>query len=555
VAWLIAHHRLEQEAADCEGSLQACSAELLLACSALEEPAIDVLQQEGSAVAAIPHVLAAAAAVTDLLAARGGASPRSLHNMWQHLQAVDLALQEELRSIDCATVRQLGQAHQQFAAACQAPASNSAEPAFLESLRLLCNQHTLASEDCKEQLLAQAETEERRHMLALKQHKAAWSAFQDSARASLATRSPASSCRSTADGNCCSDGLAEESSSGVTAHGTADGWAADEQSVFVHALHACLAPGAGGRRALPQQMAALLPSRSQEEVCAHLQWHRDEGRRRSAVKHCEAAWRHEQAAVQAAAAQLLAESEACLLASVQRLVLQLEAEASCMLSAAAAAKQRQAQEAGEVAEVQHRLPVAVAAAAKQAAQRNAAADYRSRMAQLLADHKSQLQAQAAAASAKQQAAAAASAKEAAVAAAAGRQRAQHRRQMLEQKAAARQQQATRRELRRQQQEEELQALCLQVAPLVARDACRARAATESSAAAAAVAEKRHGVFAAALSFTNDQLLADQRLKVYEALRALALHTTPAGRQAVAAARPSGPLRADMLTSEQRRGLL
>ena len=41
------------------------------------------------------------------------------------------------------------------------------------------------------------------------------------------------------------------------------------------------------------------------------------------------------------------------------------------------------------------------------------------------------------------------------------------------------------------------------------------------------------------------------LQVYEALRVLGLHTTPAGRAAVAGARPPRALRADTLTSGQR----
>ncbi|PRW56614.1 2-C-methyl-D-erythritol 4-phosphate chloroplastic [Chlorella sorokiniana] len=59
--------------------------------------------------------------------------------------------------------------------------------------------------------------------------------------------------------------------------------------------------------------------------------------------------------------------------------------------------------------------------------------------------------------------------------------------------------------------------------------------TESSAAVAGVEQQRHGLFAQALGFTTDQLLADQRFKVYEALRQLGLHNSAAGRQAVVAA--------------------
>lgn len=44
------------------------------------------------------------------------------------------------------------------------------------------------------------------------------------------------------------------------------------------------------------------------------------------------------------------------------------------------------------------------------------------------------------------------------------------------------------------------------------------------------------------------------LQVYEALRQLGLHTTAAGRQAVAAARPARQPRPDTLTSAQRQGL-
>ena len=44
------------------------------------------------------------------------------------------------------------------------------------------------------------------------------------------------------------------------------------------------------------------------------------------------------------------------------------------------------------------------------------------------------------------------------------------------------------------------------------------------------------------------------LQVFEALRALGLHSTAAGRQAIAAAQPARPLRADTLNSAQKQGM-
>ncbi|KAL4444325.1 hypothetical protein ABPG75_012062 [Micractinium tetrahymenae] len=123
------------------------------------------------------------------------------------------------------------------------------------------------------------------------------------------------------------------------------------------------------------------------------------------------------------------------------------------------------------------------------------------------------------------------------------------------KQAARQQAEAARQAAEARREAALEALRLQAAPAAQRDAARATGPTQSSAAALSAGQAQHGLFAGAMAgLTSEQVLRDQRFKVYEALLQLGLHTTAAGRQAVAAARPARQPRPDTLTSLQRQGL-
>lgn len=89
----------------------------------------------------------------------------------------------------------------------------------------------------------------------------------------------------------------------------------------------------------------------------------------------------------------------------------------------------------------------------------------------------------------------------------------------------------------------------QVAPAAARDRGRTTGPTASTRTPAGPKEGR--AFRQLFGLTTDDVLKDQRFRLLEALRALNLHASGAGREALAAARPARPPRPESLTSAQR----
>ena len=500
--WLLAQQCLEQEAADCEAALAGwveaglepgmrSQASARLGEPGSEAGAVGNVSQatQDSASSSIAEAVALAQAVASVLAAHGPPArrthPGQLAGLKSRLQAAEQAMQQQLVALQAAASELLGQAQQQFAAACRPPASPPDSGSLPEQVQQVCAQHPLADAECKAQLLQGAEEAQGGHAKQLQERRSTWQAFLAASSAACGIDSPSGS-------------------------GTAQGWPADEHLVFLHSRQACLAPGGGGRAALVRQLAALLPGRTQQQVQSHEQWHKEASRLQGAVQQLEARWRQECAAFVAAAGALLGESAAGYLAGADAALRQLEAAVACLRSAGDLQQLQAAQEEQAAVESVELQKAAAAAVAQQWVQKKELEERRACMKQLLAAHCQRQAEQAAAAHAAQQAAAAEAAAAAAAAAAVGRQRAEYRKQQAATRAALRQQEVARRQREAQRRGEALEQLRRQVAPEVRRDAGRATGATHSSGASA---DKPQRLFAEARGFTTDQLLRDQRFKV------------------------------------------
>lgn len=520
--WLVKQQALEQQAADCEAALQA----ELESCSgrAHELPADD------DAATALPTVdtseAAALAATVAVLRIGAGGTPAVLASLREQLATAAQRVQTQLVT--------LGAAAAELAAGAERPSSEPAGEACLaEQVRQLCAQHPLA--ECASQLQADAAELEARHAQQRQERRAAWQAFAASSGSGSGSAPSHEASGSSWDG--CQG-----------AGGTADGWTADEHATFLHERTASGAEPAE----LARHLAALLPCRSREQVQAHERWQREAGRLQAGVQQADAAARGEAAAFVRAATALLQEAEAGLMARAEAALAQLEAAAAGLQCADALQAQREERAAQAAEEATGHLEAAALAAARLEDQRRAALDYRARMRQLLHEHREQQEEQAAAAAAAKREEAAAAAQESAAAAAANAAAVQRRVMQAAAKQAERQEQAARRREEVERRAAALDALRRRVAPVVARDAARVMAPTQSTAAAVAVERQAHGLFSAALGFTTDQVLADQRFRVLEALRGLGLHRSPAGRAAAVAAKPASSVRVDTLTSAERR---
>ena len=479
-------------------------------------------------------VTAATAAAALLLGGTGPAAPSQLQTVQQGLLHAEQALAAQLVADATHIDALLYAVQQQHAAACRLPGGDSSQT-LSECLARLCAQYPLATPECAAQLLADATAAEARCDQQLQECRAAWRAFRASARRQLTAQVdrqrsaeregaavlPGWSSAGTSPRRCSSAGggwpaeSGSELALGLATARTDDGWAPDEHTVFERARCLCMAPGGGSEAALLLELAAQLPGRSAEQVRAHAAWRKEDGRLRAAVGRLEAGWRCERTLLECTAAARLAESEAGRLAAAGAAVVQLEAAAASLLSAATLDEQRTTRADQEASGFEQRWAAAGTLAERRAAERLAAERHRARMLQLLSEHRQRQGRSAAAAAAAERAAAAAAVGEARAAAAADAQRVQHRREMLAAKQ-ARQELAQQRCKRvEQQREAALAALRAGVAPTVARDTARAAAPTQSSAAAAAEQRQQYGLFARALSFTTEALLRDRRFQVGE----------------------------------------
>ena len=549
--WLLAQHRLEQEAADAEAELAAIfdgggvagALECLPpACEPDAAPADGCLGADAISSAAALGTLSART-----LADRPGEA--QLASLQQRITAAPRDLQQQLGSLQAVASELLRDVQQaQRGAASGGCTANDAEGLGSRGARL-CAEHPLVPAGCIRALCTQSVQLEARHAQQREERLAAWRRFLagTGGGGSAAPDAGATACSSgdscTGGGACWPDGSAE-CDSGSTA-----GWSADEHTVFLHAR-----PAAGGSdAALVRQLAAMLPHRSGQEVRAHERWHKEASRLQAAAHQGEDGARAEGAVFMSAAAALLGEATVARLDEAEAALRRLDAAAASVQVGEALQQQREACEERAVAEEQAQLVAAAAEAAQHAQERRAKEDYNARLKLLLAEHAERQEAAAAAAAVEEQAAAAAAARGAAVAAAAGKLRVQHRAQQL---ANRRAQLAAREEVARREQERRQQALdrlARAVAPALARDAVRATGPTASSAAMPVQAGQRQ--LFVSLGFTADQVMADQRARVFEALHQMGLHQTVAGRAAVAGARPAAAPRPDTLTSAQRQGML
>lgn len=526
-AWLLAQQELEQEAADSEAQLLDCLSAATTQPSLLRQL---LLPEEGVEDASLQHdsLQAASEAVGDAAALAGeaarllhSASPASvIASLQQHMAGALASLQGDLSSLQATAgclLSDIQRAQRQATARCPA------EGCLKERLAQLCPAHPLAPASCMAQLRAEAAVLQARHAQQRQDRQSAWQAFL----ASTGQQAGGEAAHDAAAGDGTNCVLLEAGSSRSNSGGchsaswqstdaltgcTADGWTAEEHAVFLAARKSTGPAGPAGS-ALVRQLAALLPARSAAQVAAHERWHREASRLQSAAQQGEAG-AHDESAFLSAAAALLAQAEGQRLQQAGAALQQLEAAAASLQSGGTLDQQREQQAVAAEWDEVARFEAAAAAADQQAERRRQELEWRDQMKLLIAQHKERLAAEAAAAAAAEQAAAAAAAREAAAAAALGRQRAACRAAQVEAKRACRAQQEASQQQERQRRQEALDAMAAQVAPAVQRDAARATGPTESSAAAAGVEQQRHGLFARALGFTTDQLLADQRFKVH-----------------------------------------
>lgn len=513
--WLLAQQRLEQEAADCEAQLLACLEGSAATAAALCDPSPSAEQERAaSASTAASDAAAAAALISEAVemaaaATRWRAAGQAPAGLQVALEPTQQSLRQQLAELQ-STAGQLLSQVQQAARSCTVPADSTAPGGLAERAAALCARHPLAPTSCTADLCAQAAELEARHMQQRQQRAAAWQDFLQASRDSTASAAGSRTGADSVDGG----GTEAAAEDGTCAAHTADGWSAEEHAAFLHERTASLAAPAGqAQAALRRQLAALLPARSREAVLAHERWYREASRLQAAAQQGEAGARQEAADWLAAAAALLAEAVAGRLAQAEAALQRLEGAAACWQASEAAGQLRQERAGQQAAAELAELEAAAAVAAEQAQQQLAAQQYRARMKQLLAEHRERREAAAEATAATAQAEARAAAQEAAAAAAAARVRVQHRAQQLAAKQAARQQQEVQRQQERERRRSALGRLARQVAPDVQRDAARATGPTESSSSAAGAAgEGGQRLFARALGFTADDLLADQRLK-------------------------------------------
>lgn len=531
-AWLLARQRQEQEEVDAEADLAAWlqneggghgRAALL---AALADAAADGEQGTLGGGASVAEAAGLAATAAALLLGKAS-GPGALPALQQQLRGAEQGLKRDIAALEAAAAElEHGSSRStsssascaQTDAAAPCPPPDAGESALQQRVRLLCSRHPLAAPQCAALLRSQAAELEARHAQQAQQRRAAWRAFLGASRAQQlreqgsSTGGDANSCRATADGSGeAGDGAVAAL---LPAGRTADGWRAEEHAVFVHERSAMAAAAPGDcTAALARRLSALLPWRTGEEVAAHERWHKEAGRLRSAAQQAEAGAEEEAAAFLAAAEALLCEGEARRLAEAGLALRLLDAAIACLQAGEALAQQRDERAAQHAAKGLDQLSAAAAAAAQQAAQDAARNEYQLRMKQLLAEHRERQAAEAAATLAAQRAAEAEAAAAAAAAAAAGRQRVQAREEERHAKQAARAQQEASRAAEAQRRVAALDGLRRQVAPAVLRDAERAMGPTQSREAALAAVEQGHGVFARALGFTSDQVLADQRFKV------------------------------------------
>ncbi|GIL68190.1 hypothetical protein Vafri_21458 [Volvox africanus] len=355
-------------------------------------------------------------------------------------------------------------------------------------------------------------------------------------------------------------GSSSSSSSGGWAFAGYGGWSADEHSAFVRHRDRLMKESGPGpkslsREALMARIATLLPGgRTVAQLMAHDDWTTAARLLNRKRRDLNEAWNRERRQFLEDSASFLQESQTLFFAQAEeaanRLVAELQrVRARDELEELRAEKAREDEvamaelAAREAAEAETRLLAEARERRERAAKKEMVAAYRAELDRQLA------QQQAAAAEAER------------LAALAAEQQADYNRQRVEVRQAeyvARQEQARERQaaveaevLAREARLARLRAL---VAPEVEADPQRLLAPTVAS-AAVDPDKDAEGAFHPVNGFTTDQVVKDQRFKVFEALAVLGLHETTYGRQAIAAAQPARLTRPDNFTTEQREAMV
>ncbi|EFJ39597.1 hypothetical protein VOLCADRAFT_100783 [Volvox carteri f. nagariensis] len=338
------------------------------------------------------------------------------------------------------------------------------------------------------------------------------------------------------------------------------GWSAEEHSAFVRHRDRLMkecgqGPKSLSREVLMARIAKMLPGcRTVPELLAHDDWTtatRLVARKRRDLAE---AWDRERRQFLEDSASFLKESEMLFLVQAEeaadRLVAELQrVRARDELEELRAEKVREEEVAAaeravrEAAEAEARLAAEARMRRERALQKDMVAAYRAEL---------ELQ------QAEQQAAAVEAERQAALLA---EQQAVYNKERVEVRQAeylSRQEQAKERQavaeaeaLAREVRLARLRAL---VAPEVESDPERLLAPTIASSAVDPDRDAE-GAFHPVNGYTTEQVVKDQRFKVFEALAVLGLHETTYGRQSIAAARPAKSTRPDNFTSEQREAAL
>lgn len=348
------------------------------------------------------------------------------------------------------------------------------------------------------------------------------------------------------------------------AHG---GWNQEEHSQFVKlrdrylkevgTLRGAAAGGSGGgREAVMSKVAQLIPGRDLAAVLSHDDWYVSWLLLQRRKKDASDAWARERAGFMEDSEKLLEENEAAnrnaaALAAdrlTHELVREQRKEELEELKAQKLAEWEAMAEEKALEEVERaeRMEAEAAKLAKlQAEKRDMIAAYKSQL-----DKKMQEEQALREAREREEAEQREAAKPLIKA------RVEVRKKEYQDKLSKQQEQQREEEERKRKQQERLDALRALVAPKVESDPTRVWKPTEASSALGPQDEQEvqeSQAFRPVHGYTSNELYKDARFKLTERLAAAGLHTTVAGRQAIALAQTAKPTRPDNLTWQQRAG--
>ncbi|GAB4821737.1 hypothetical protein N2152v2_008783 [Parachlorella kessleri] len=574
-SWLVIQHQLTQEVADCSAGLtdavrtNACLLELLLALEGNGE-GDDQLPQFAQTEGLVSGAVSLSMVISDLLeAARSRRVPLgagAVTEIQGHVEAMRQGLSgagQELASLATSLYKE---ARSQAASVRKRCGEGNSGDSLRERVQDLCAQHPLVEDDVKQQLHEAAAQREAVYFQRRKQSAMAYAAFlqRQHQSAQVAGLAAPQDCEFEEIAAAALDDLlggSQEGSDGasgvVVAPSEAFGWTEEEQAAFIRIRQDCLreAGASASQAAVIARIQLRLPQKTDAQLRGFYAWHKEATRLRNDLLQVQRGWESDVQSFLAAAMALLAESANETLEQAGAAAERLAFEAA-LLQRTKVVNQLQAErEAKKTQELKQQVAKQVE---EEEQRRGREADherYRARLHTLLAQHRDAQTAKQQAELAQKEAREVQEQEKAAAKVVVNKERVQLRRQLATDRANAAARAREAQEMEDQRREAALERLRAQVAPAVECDPQRVVAPTESSRAAGG--PRRAGgeaAFRAICGFTTDDVLKDQRFKLFEALRRLNLHTFEYAREVVAQARPAKVPRPETLTTLQQLGL-